>query len=190
MLESVGINGVNAIPKGVQPRNIESAVEPVRSSENQSFYISSRLRMDNQLDVAILEFRSRETGDVIRQFPTEQQIRAFERASELELQRSETVETTDAFVSGGNNSASTTTAGDNGVGSASATTAPPGGQVDIIVPGASSLTSSASSATAPISTPAPQVSTAAPQVSGNSLSASLVGGGGSTGTTSTQSIVA
>lgn len=61
---------------------------PVANSYND-FFISSRIRMDNQLDMAILEFRSSETGDVVRQYPTESQIRAFQRAAELEARETE-----------------------------------------------------------------------------------------------------
>lgn len=43
-------------------------------------FISSRIRVDNLLDMAILEVRSSDTGDVVRQFPTEYQIRAFQQA--------------------------------------------------------------------------------------------------------------
>ena len=53
--------------------SVSSAVQP---------YLSSRIRVDNLLNVAILEVRSTDTGDVIRQYPTEQQIQAFQRASE------------------------------------------------------------------------------------------------------------
>jgi len=45
--------------------------------------------MDNLLDLAILEFRSAETGDVIRQFPTERQIAAFQQAAELDTSQEE-----------------------------------------------------------------------------------------------------
>ncbi len=48
---------------------------------------SSRIRVDNFLDLAILEVRSQETGDVIRQFPNERQIAAFQRAEELSARR-------------------------------------------------------------------------------------------------------
>lgn len=61
---------------------------PVADSNND-FFISSRIRMDNQLDMAILEFRSSDTGDVVRQYPTESQIRAFQRAAELEARETE-----------------------------------------------------------------------------------------------------
>lgn len=60
--------------------------EPVVSDAR---YISSRIRVDNLADIAILEFLSSETGDVIRQYPTEQQIRGYQRAARLEQQAAE-----------------------------------------------------------------------------------------------------
>ncbi len=57
--------------------------EPVVSDAR---FIGSRIRVDNLADIAILELLSSETGDVIRQFPTEQQIRGYQRAARLEQQ--------------------------------------------------------------------------------------------------------
>jgi hypothetical protein len=48
---------------------------------------SWRIRVDNSLDRAIIEVRSSESGKVIRQYPTEAQLRAFARAQELESAR-------------------------------------------------------------------------------------------------------
>lgn len=45
---------------------------------------SFHIRMDNQLDMAIIEYRAADTGDVVRQYPTEAQIQAFSRAAETE----------------------------------------------------------------------------------------------------------
>lgn len=47
---------------------------------------SAHIRIDNQLDMAIIEYRSSDTGDVVRQYPTEAQIQAFSRAAETEPQ--------------------------------------------------------------------------------------------------------
>lgn len=41
------------------------------------------IRMDDRINKAILEYRSTE-GEVIKQYPSESQIRAFMRSSELE----------------------------------------------------------------------------------------------------------
>lgn len=47
-----------------------------------------RIRIDNQLDMAIIEYRSAE-GDVVHQYPTEAQIQAFSRAAEIEARSAE-----------------------------------------------------------------------------------------------------
>ena len=89
MIDAVSISTVTPPPvfRGNAQRTVSSeapsrvdTVEPI---------LSSRIRVDNFLDLAILEVRSQETGDVIRQFPTEFQIRAFQRASELEQKSSD-----------------------------------------------------------------------------------------------------
>lgn len=83
MISGVQTTGVVAPPvtkrQEKAPENARSSV--VASSPSPSF-TSSRIRVDNLIDVAILEVRSGETGDIIRQYPTEQQIVAFQRASE------------------------------------------------------------------------------------------------------------
>lgn len=48
---------------------------------------SWRIRVDNSLDRAIIEVRSSESGKVLRQYPTEAQLRAFARAQELDSAR-------------------------------------------------------------------------------------------------------
>jgi|GEM_PF-3889596 len=42
-----------------------------------------RIRVDTNVDRAILEYRSLKTGEVKRQFPTEGQLRAFQQAQRL-----------------------------------------------------------------------------------------------------------
>lgn len=54
--------------------------------------VTSRIRIDNKLDIAILEIRASDTGDVVNQYPTKAQIQAFGRAAELDARR-EAVET-------------------------------------------------------------------------------------------------
>ncbi len=83
---------INAVGIGVS--NTSTAVQvgtervPVKEEQPRidfpNSFSTSRIRVDNLLDVAILEIRSHDTGDVIRQFPTEQQIASFQRAAELE----------------------------------------------------------------------------------------------------------
>ena len=46
-------------------------------------YTVSQIRVDVDADIAILEFKSVQTGDVIRQYPTEKQIAGYQRAAQL-----------------------------------------------------------------------------------------------------------
>lgn len=79
----------------VQSRvDTQSAVQaPAPKLENnlpepQPDYTVSSIRVDVNLDMAILEFKSFETGDIIRQYPTEKQIAGYQRAAQLEESRS------------------------------------------------------------------------------------------------------
>lgn len=64
--------------------NATDSASTLTASAPATNFVGSRIRVDNQLDMAILEFRSQQTGDVIRQYPTEPQIRAIQRAADLE----------------------------------------------------------------------------------------------------------
>lgn len=54
------------------------------STASRNAFLVSRIRMDNLQNVAIIEVRTRDTGEVVNQYPTEDQIRAIKRAAELE----------------------------------------------------------------------------------------------------------
>ncbi len=60
-------------------------------------YVTSRIRIDNLQDVAILEYRS-ETGEVKDQFPTQKQIEAF-KLTQQRLDNSEKATATPTIVS-------------------------------------------------------------------------------------------
>lgn len=85
MIDAVSTLSVQSNAPRVTPQ--ASAPVPAVSSSSsiaaEQSYASSRIRVDNYLDMAILEVRSTDTGDVIRQYPSEYQIRAFQRASEI-----------------------------------------------------------------------------------------------------------
>lgn len=84
MIETVSTSSVQGVALRSLPQASASAhVSQSAPASNESF-VSSRIRMDNFLNMAILEFRNGESGAVIQQYPTESQIRAFQRASELE----------------------------------------------------------------------------------------------------------
>jgi hypothetical protein len=55
--------------------------EPVSSETNN--FVSSNIRMDNLQNVAILEYRSSKTGEVIQQYPNQAHIQAFKQAEKL-----------------------------------------------------------------------------------------------------------
>ena len=93
MIEAVGTSSVNlaALRSASQSVVVASfAAAPVAAEASSKVYFnSSRIRMDNLLDLAIIEVRASETGDVVRQYPTESQIRAFQRASELDTRQAD-----------------------------------------------------------------------------------------------------
>lgn len=86
------INNVVGISGSVTAPSLRTSVQAAPTPEAPTrapggSQTSSRIRVDNFLDLAILEVRSQETGDVIRQFPNERQIAAFQRAEELSARR-------------------------------------------------------------------------------------------------------
>jgi septum formation inhibitor MinC len=81
------------------------AANPSRVQEvSQAPYISPTVRVDVNMNIAILEFKEAETGDVLIQVPSEQQIRAYQtrkarEEAELELQLQQQQSTSSASVS-------------------------------------------------------------------------------------------
>ncbi len=51
--------------------------------------VTPRIRVDDSANLAILEYRSNKTGDLIRQFPSEGQIKAFKEAESLRVSSEE-----------------------------------------------------------------------------------------------------
>lgn len=91
MIEAVNTSqAVSQLRVPPQAATVMPVSANLATSQSVSF-ISSRIRVDTQADLAILEFRSNQTGDVIRQYPTENQIRAIQRAAELETRQTDTV---------------------------------------------------------------------------------------------------
>lgn len=87
MIETVGTSSIQSTAVRAQPAASASAraAEPV--SKANEFFISSRIRVDNLLDIAILEFLDGGSGEVIRQYPSESQIRGYQRAQELQAEK-------------------------------------------------------------------------------------------------------
>ncbi len=54
-------------------------IQEVPASQD-GFYTSRKVRVDNNAQIAVLEFRNPLNGDVQTQIPTEAQLQAYERA--------------------------------------------------------------------------------------------------------------
>lgn len=63
-------------------------------------YLSLHIKVDNYFDKAILQIRDNQSGDVLRQIPTESQLEAYRRAQTSNAVRSaEPVEIKDVYTS-------------------------------------------------------------------------------------------
>jgi hypothetical protein len=80
MIESVSTSPVQSPALRSSPQSTNAA--PAAAVANPSNFISSRVRVDNLVNVAILEYRNSD-GAVVRQYPTPAQIQAFKRAEHL-----------------------------------------------------------------------------------------------------------
>jgi hypothetical protein len=81
MIESISTLSVQSSVLRYQPQsNTDSA--PTAQAVSAPEFAMSRIRVDNLQNIAILEVISEE-GDVIRQYPSESQIKAFKRAERL-----------------------------------------------------------------------------------------------------------
>ena len=54
--------------------------ERVQQASTQAPYLSLYIKVDTNFDKAILQIRDNESGDVLRQIPTESQLEAYRRA--------------------------------------------------------------------------------------------------------------
>lgn len=95
MIESVSTLSVqgSSLKQSSQAVNALVVAQEQAASANLP---SWRIRVDNSLDRAIIEVRSSESGKVIRQYPTEAQLRAFARAQELDSARKSTEQLSEA----------------------------------------------------------------------------------------------
>lgn len=64
----------------------------VQQASLQAPYISLYIKVDNNFDRAILQIRDNQTGDVVRQIPTESQLEAYRRAQTSNAVRARTAE--------------------------------------------------------------------------------------------------
>lgn len=74
--------------------------ERVQQATTQAPYISLYIKVDTNFDKAVLQIRDSDTGDVVRQIPTESQLEAYRRAQTSNAVRpSEPREAVDLFSS-------------------------------------------------------------------------------------------
>lgn len=64
----------------------------VQQASLQAPYISLYIKVDTNFDKAVLQIRDSDTGDVVRQIPTESQLEAYRRAQSSNAVRSATAE--------------------------------------------------------------------------------------------------
>lgn len=86
MIEAVN----SALAAGTAVKGAQESVSPARSYAANpgkvqeaaiAPYLSTKIRMDNDFDKAVLEFRSTETGDVLSQTPSKQQLQAYRKST-------------------------------------------------------------------------------------------------------------
>lgn len=71
----------------------------VQQATSQAPYISLYIKVDTNFDKAILQIRDSDTGDVVRQIPTESQLEAYRRAqTSNSVRRSEAQEVSEVIV--------------------------------------------------------------------------------------------
>ncbi len=94
MIESVSTSFVQGASLRSSPQTgstyaVSNAVSSASSAEVPRYGTRLYVRLDSGAERAILEVRSSDTGDVVKQYPSEAQIRAFQRAASLKEQQSQ-----------------------------------------------------------------------------------------------------
>ena len=85
MVDAINIFAMQSSLPGFTSRSVGVPVsESVLQIADMNF-VSSSIRVDNLQNVAILEYRSSRTGEVLQQFPTQAQIEAFKHAEQLQV---------------------------------------------------------------------------------------------------------
>lgn len=89
MIEAVNSVVSNAsVSRGVAEqqsaaRSYASNPEKTQEATSQTPYISQHIKVDSTYNKAVLQIRDSDTGDVVRQFPTEGQLKAYRTAQEF-----------------------------------------------------------------------------------------------------------
>lgn len=87
MIEAVN----SALASGTAVKATQEQVSPARSYAANpgkiqevavAPYISPKIRFDVDFDKAVLEFRSAETGDIVSQTPSKQQLQAYRKSTQ------------------------------------------------------------------------------------------------------------
>lgn len=73
------------VEQEMNARGQSASIEPVQRSP-QAPYVSPYLFVDNANNKVILQIRDSESGDVVRQIPSDSQIRAYNKASDRPVQ--------------------------------------------------------------------------------------------------------
>lgn len=89
MIESVGTSSVQGASLRVMPQAgssyaVSGAVAVAAQSDLPKYGTRLAVRLDSAAQRAILEVRSSETGEVVNQYPSEAQMRAFQQAARLD----------------------------------------------------------------------------------------------------------
>ena len=82
MIESVGTSSVQA--SALRSTSQSVVASAAASQQEYPQLVSLRIRVDATLNKAILEIRSNDTGEVVQQYPSAAQIRAFQRAAQIQ----------------------------------------------------------------------------------------------------------
>jgi len=89
MIDAVGTSMVQGASLRVTPQATSAYVAsgggaPASVADVPRYGTRLYVRLDSGAERAILEVRSSETGEVVKQYPSEAQMRAFQRAAKLE----------------------------------------------------------------------------------------------------------
>ena len=83
------VSAVSSVQNAVLKPSVQSTSAPsapLPPSTSSTDFVTSGIVMDNLQNVAILEYRSSQTGQVVQQYPDQAQINAFKAAEHLARQ--------------------------------------------------------------------------------------------------------
>lgn len=86
MVDSINIISSQGNTSRHAPQASAASAAVAAGTPVQHEFITSHIRVDNLQNVAILEYLSSATGEVVRQYPSQSQISAFKRAEQLQTE--------------------------------------------------------------------------------------------------------